>query len=165
MAAAPPADVNLLVLDRALAALAAVDERKSRVIEMRFFGGMTVEETAEALRVSTDTVKRDWRLAKLWLMREIEGQGRRLARDRRSCGARRSATRRSMPRGGPNSHRRRSVPERRPRARRSLRNVSAAPNASDAISRCRRTARRVGSTTSSSASCTVRARASSGVPR
>ena len=56
-------------------ALAAVDERKSRVIEMRFFGGMTVEETAEALRVSTDTVKRDWRLAKLWLMREIEGTG------------------------------------------------------------------------------------------
>ncbi len=75
MAVAPAADFNLLVLDRALAALAAVDERKSRVIEMRFFGGMTVEETAEALRVSTDTVKRDWRLAKLWLMREIEGPG------------------------------------------------------------------------------------------
>ena len=61
------------MLDRALEALAAVDERKSRVIEMRFFGGMTVEETAEALRVSTDTVKRDWRLAKLWLLREMEG--------------------------------------------------------------------------------------------
>ncbi len=52
-------------LDRALDALAAIDERKSRVIEMRFFGGMTVEETAEVLHVSTDTVKRDWRLAKL----------------------------------------------------------------------------------------------------
>jgi RNA polymerase sigma-70 factor, ECF subfamily len=72
-AVAPAADLDLLVLDRALEALAAVDERKSRVIEMRFFGGMTVEETAEALRVSTDTVKRDWRLAKLWLLREMEG--------------------------------------------------------------------------------------------
>ncbi len=73
MAITPAADLNLLVLDRALEALAAVDERKCRVIEMRFFGGMTVEETAAALRVSTDTVKRDWRLAKLWLLREIDG--------------------------------------------------------------------------------------------
>ena len=48
---------------------------KGPVIEMRFFGGLTVEETAEALRVSTDTVKRDWRLAKLWLLRELEGRG------------------------------------------------------------------------------------------
>jgi ECF sigma factor len=68
-------DFNLLALDRALEALATVDERKSRVIEMRFFSGMTVEETAEALHVSSDTVKRDWRLAKLWLLRELEGQG------------------------------------------------------------------------------------------
>ena len=73
MAVAPAPDFNLLALDRALEALAAVDERKSRVIEMRFFGGMTVEETAEALHVSSDTVKRDWRLAKLWLLRELEG--------------------------------------------------------------------------------------------
>lgn len=73
MAITPAADLNLLVLDRALEALAAIDERKCRVIEMRFFGGMTVEETATALRVSTDTVKRDWRLAKLWLLREIDG--------------------------------------------------------------------------------------------
>ena len=73
MAVSPAPDFNLLALDRALEALAAVDERKSRVIEMRFFGGMTVEETAEALRVSPDTVKRDWRLAKLWLLRELEG--------------------------------------------------------------------------------------------
>ena len=72
MAVSPPADIDLLALDRALTALAAVDERKSRVIEMRFFGGMTVEETAEALAVSPDTVKRDWRLAKLWLLRELE---------------------------------------------------------------------------------------------
>jgi len=75
MAVAETRDVDLLGLDRALEALAAVDERKCRVIEMRFFGGLTVEETAEALRVSPDTVKRDWRLAKLWLLRELEGHG------------------------------------------------------------------------------------------
>ena len=57
-------------------ALAAVDARKSRVVELRFFGGLSVEETAEVLHVSTDTVKRDWRLAKLWLLRELEGDGR-----------------------------------------------------------------------------------------
>jgi RNA polymerase sigma factor (TIGR02999 family) len=73
MAVSPPPAFNLLALDRALEALGAIDERKSRVIEMRFFGGMTVEETAEALHVSPDTVKRDWRLAKLWLLRELEG--------------------------------------------------------------------------------------------
>jgi DNA-directed RNA polymerase specialized sigma24 family protein len=60
------------VIGCSLESLAAVDERKSRVIEMRFFGGMTVEETAEVLQVSPDTVKRDWRLAKLWLLRELE---------------------------------------------------------------------------------------------
>ena len=65
MAVAETRDIDLLGLDRALDALAAVDERKCRVIEMRFFGGLTVEETAEALRVSPDTVKRDWGLAKL----------------------------------------------------------------------------------------------------
>jgi RNA polymerase sigma-70 factor, ECF subfamily len=65
-------EVDVLALDHALSALAEVDARKARVIEMRFFGGMTVDETAEALRVSTDTVKRDWRLAKLWLLRELQ---------------------------------------------------------------------------------------------
>ena len=64
----------MLALDRALEALAAVDARKSRVIELRFFGGLSVEETAEVLHVSADTVKRDWRLAKLWLLRELEGK-------------------------------------------------------------------------------------------
>ena len=64
---------DFAALDDAMEALAKFDERKSRVIEMRFFGGMTVEETAEALHVSPDTVKRDWRLAKLWLLRELEG--------------------------------------------------------------------------------------------
>ena len=67
-------DIELLDLDRALQALAAVDERKARVVEMRYFGGMTVEETADALAVSTETVKRDWRLAKLWLLDELEGR-------------------------------------------------------------------------------------------
>jgi RNA polymerase sigma factor (TIGR02999 family) len=65
--------VQLLDLDRALEALAAADPRKGRVIELRFFGGLSVEETAEVLHISTDTVKRDWRLAKLWLLREMEG--------------------------------------------------------------------------------------------
>jgi len=68
--------VDLIALDTALEALAAIDERKCRVIEMRFFGGMTVEETAEVLQVSTDTVKRDWRMAKLWLLKELEGSGK-----------------------------------------------------------------------------------------
>ena len=72
MAVSPAPDVDLVDLDRALDALSLVDERKCRVIEMRFFGGMTVEETAEVLHVSTDTVKRDWRLAKLWLLRELD---------------------------------------------------------------------------------------------
>jgi RNA polymerase sigma factor (TIGR02999 family) len=68
--------VDLVALDRALEALAAVDVRKSRVIELRFFGGLSVEEAAEVLHVSSDTVKRDWRLAKLWLLRELEGAAR-----------------------------------------------------------------------------------------
>jgi RNA polymerase sigma factor (sigma-70 family) len=59
-------------LDRALATLAAADPRKAQVIEMRFFAGMTVEETAVALHVSPDTVMRDWRLARLWLHRELD---------------------------------------------------------------------------------------------
>lgn len=62
---------ELLALDDALEALAKFDERKSRVIEMRFFGGLTVEETATVLNVSPDTVMRDWRLAKAWLEREM----------------------------------------------------------------------------------------------
>jgi RNA polymerase sigma factor (TIGR02999 family) len=64
---------DLVALDDALTALAAVDPRKSHVVEMRFFGGLTLEETAEALQVSRDTVKRDWKMAKLWLLRELRG--------------------------------------------------------------------------------------------
>ena len=65
---------NLVALDEALTALAAVDARKSQVVEMRFFGGLDIDETAEALSVSRDTVKRDWRVAKLWLLRELGGE-------------------------------------------------------------------------------------------
>lgn len=68
--------LDVVALDRALEALAKSDARKSRVVELRFFGGLSVEETAEVLKVSTDTVKRDWRLAKLWLLRELEGDKR-----------------------------------------------------------------------------------------
>jgi RNA polymerase sigma factor (TIGR02999 family) len=67
-------DVDLFALDQVLSALTEVDDRKARVVEMRFFAGMTVEETADALGVSTDTVKRDWRVAKLWLLRALGGQ-------------------------------------------------------------------------------------------
>jgi RNA polymerase sigma factor (TIGR02999 family) len=64
--------VDLVALDDALTALAAIDLRKSRVVEMRFFGGLSVEETAETLGVSPETVKRDWRMAKAWLMKELD---------------------------------------------------------------------------------------------
>ena len=67
---------ELVALDDALEALARFDERKSRVIEMRFFGGLSVEETAAVLNVSADTVMRDWRLARKWLRREMRGENR-----------------------------------------------------------------------------------------
>ena len=76
LARSPDAAVDVVALDRALSALAAVDARKGRIVELRYFGGLTVEETAEVLGVSSDTVKRDWRLAKLWLLRDLEGAGR-----------------------------------------------------------------------------------------
>ena len=63
---------DLVALDDALKALAEVDARKEQVVEMRFFGGLSVEETAEALQVSSGTVMRDWRLAKVWLLRELQ---------------------------------------------------------------------------------------------
>ena len=64
---------DLVALDDALEALARVDERKGQVVELRFFGGLTVDETAHVLAVSTDTVLRDWKLAKAWLLRELRG--------------------------------------------------------------------------------------------
>ena len=65
---------DLVALDDALKALARVDERKSKVIELRYFGGLNVEETAAVLHVSKDTVMRDWRLAKAWLLRELRSK-------------------------------------------------------------------------------------------
>jgi RNA polymerase sigma factor (TIGR02999 family) len=73
MAATKQPARDLAALDDALKALAAVDERKARVIELRFFGGLSVEETASVLEVSVDTVMRDWKLAKAWLSRELRG--------------------------------------------------------------------------------------------
>jgi RNA polymerase sigma factor (TIGR02999 family) len=67
---------DLVALDEALTALEAVHPRKSQVVELRFFGGLSLEETAEALNISTDTVKRDWRFAKLWLLRELKADSR-----------------------------------------------------------------------------------------
>jgi RNA polymerase sigma factor (TIGR02999 family) len=63
--------VDLVALDDGLTALAAFDERKSRVVELRFFGGLTVDETAEVLEVSSMTVMRDWEFARAWLRREL----------------------------------------------------------------------------------------------
>jgi RNA polymerase sigma factor (TIGR02999 family) len=69
------AQVDLLALDEALERLAKVDERKARVVEMRFFAGLNEEEIAECLNVSTKTVERDWQMAKLWLYRELAPSG------------------------------------------------------------------------------------------
>jgi RNA polymerase sigma factor (sigma-70 family) len=66
----------VVAVDEALKVLEAVDRRKSQVVELRFFGGLSVEETAQALGVSPETVLRDWRLAKAWLLRELRGERR-----------------------------------------------------------------------------------------
>jgi RNA polymerase sigma factor (TIGR02999 family) len=73
---APRRGEDLVALDDALQALAAIEPRQAKVVELRFFGGMTEEETAEMLRISTDTVLRDWKKAKLWLWREMKHGGR-----------------------------------------------------------------------------------------
>jgi RNA polymerase sigma-70 factor (ECF subfamily) len=72
---APEPGRDLVALDDALSALATIDERKSRVVELRFFGGLSSDEIAAALGVSPKTVKRDWQVAKLWLLRELTGGG------------------------------------------------------------------------------------------
>jgi RNA polymerase sigma factor (TIGR02999 family) len=64
---------DVLALDQALRQLAEFDEQQSRIVELRFFGGLTVEETAEVLRISSATVKREWALAKAWLYGKIQG--------------------------------------------------------------------------------------------
>ncbi len=73
--ATPERDVDLLALDEAMNALAVFAPRKCSVVEMRFFGGLTIEETAAVLGVSTDVVKREWRTAKLWLLRALGESG------------------------------------------------------------------------------------------
>jgi RNA polymerase sigma-70 factor (ECF subfamily) len=67
--------IDLLALDEALERLAALDPEQARLVELRFFGGLTVEETAEAMSISPATVKRHWTIAKAWLTRELEGIG------------------------------------------------------------------------------------------
>jgi RNA polymerase sigma factor (TIGR02999 family) len=78
MAFSPGRDFDLLQLDRALERLAALDARQAKIVELRFFGGLTVEEVADVLEISPKTVKRDWSVAKAWLhgeMKEIYGNG------------------------------------------------------------------------------------------
>jgi len=66
--------IEVLALDEALDTLARIDSRKSRVVELRYFGGLSIEETAEVLGISVDTVKRDWRMARAWLIAELTGK-------------------------------------------------------------------------------------------
>jgi RNA polymerase sigma-70 factor (ECF subfamily) len=72
--APPQQDADIVALDEALSRLAALDARKSQVVELRFFGGLSLEETAEVLKVSRETVVRDWKFAKVWLLRELSGE-------------------------------------------------------------------------------------------
>jgi RNA polymerase sigma factor (TIGR02999 family) len=74
--AVPDRSADVIALDDALEALAQFDPRKVQVVELRFFGGLSVEETAEVLSVSPDTVMRDWKLAKAWLLRELRAETR-----------------------------------------------------------------------------------------
>ena len=74
---APPGDgIEILALDDALTRLAALDAQQARIVEMRYFGGLTIEETAEALEISPATVKRQWTLARAWLRRELDPSAR-----------------------------------------------------------------------------------------
>ncbi len=70
---AQPLDVDLVALDDALKTLAKMDPRQAQIVNLRYFVGLSVEETADILGISTATVKREWKLAKLWLLREIKG--------------------------------------------------------------------------------------------
>lgn len=71
---APAGGIGLLALNKALDSLSKIDARKGRVVELRYFGGLSVEETAEFLRISPETVKRDWRMAKAWLLGALNGK-------------------------------------------------------------------------------------------
>lgn len=70
----PKSCADVLAVDAALQELAKVDARKAQVVELRFFGGLSVAETAEALKISAETVMRDWRMAKAWLLRELSAE-------------------------------------------------------------------------------------------
>jgi RNA polymerase sigma-70 factor, ECF subfamily len=74
VASGQEADTDIVALDHALVGLARIDPRKAQIVEMRFFGGLTVEEISEVLKVSTGTIKRDWRAAKAWLYRELSDE-------------------------------------------------------------------------------------------
>jgi len=76
LVAAPSSNVDVLALDEGLTRLAALDPQQARVVELRFFGGLTMEETAVALRISPATVGREWALAKAWLYAELSGHRR-----------------------------------------------------------------------------------------
>jgi RNA polymerase sigma factor (TIGR02999 family) len=67
-------EADLVALDEALERLAAIDPRKAKVVEMRYFGGLSVQESAEVLKISEVTVRRDWQFAKTWLLRELRGE-------------------------------------------------------------------------------------------
>jgi RNA polymerase sigma factor (TIGR02999 family) len=73
LASDPTAALDMLALDRALDGLARLDPQQARIVEMRFFGGLSIDETADALAISPATVKRHWTVAKAWLLRELEG--------------------------------------------------------------------------------------------
>jgi RNA polymerase sigma factor (TIGR02999 family) len=75
LVASPPPDIDVLALDEALTRLAAEDPRQGQVVELRYFGGLSVEETAEVIGVSPQTVMRDWSAAKLWLVRALRHAG------------------------------------------------------------------------------------------
>jgi RNA polymerase sigma factor (TIGR02999 family) len=73
LAMAPEPTRDLVAIDDAIGALSKFDSRKAKVVELRFFGGLSIEETAEVLKVSPETIRRDWRLAKAWLLKELSG--------------------------------------------------------------------------------------------
>ncbi len=77
VAAGDPADIDLVLLDEALETLTAIDDRQARIVELRFFGGLTVEETAALIGASSRTVKREWQMARTWLRRELARLGAR----------------------------------------------------------------------------------------
>lgn len=70
----PARGIELLALDQALSSLTTIDARKGRVVELRYFGGLSIEETAEVLKISPETAKRDWKMAKAWLFGELTGE-------------------------------------------------------------------------------------------